>query len=186
MSRQWIVALGLMVASAVSPATAQATTIFMSGEFGIEYRGSGNPPEHDPPLEGLLRFDVRSPPYNPNDSGPDFYWPTRDFEFIFLGRMWDESDVLYCACDYYDEQLRGMAFEFDDGNNYWLLSFNYDDGNFGVVFDIDDIGGAGTSEDGEAGASGDITALHIPEPGTFALLGLGLAGLGFSRRRIAA
>lgn len=57
----------------------------------------------------------------------------------------------------------------------------------GVQFDFADGGNAGGQQLAQAGGGGgagdDAAVVHNPEPGTLALMGLGLAGTAIGRRR---
>ena len=62
------------------------------------------------------------------------------------------------------------------------LDFLNDGTTYSLTIELD------ISHDGDQGdtTSGNLELRHIPEPGTLALFGLGLVGLGFARRRKAA
>ena len=186
-----IAAAVLLLSCALSQG-AHAAFILGGAEFEVAYHGSGEPGDwFDPPLPGLGSFVVRSPPYNPDAVDEDPFPPSEfgvlDFSFTFNGQSWDESDVSICQCSFTPDGFPlGIHFDFDDGVVAWILSWNFEDGNFGFQFHDAELNLGGTSEDGIASGGIDTRFRVLPEPGSSGLLLPGLIVLAAARHRRAA
>lgn len=94
---------------------------------------------------------------------------------------WSYSTVDSCGaqCDLFGVLLGGVEHLLSDPGGLASQSGSFGVGNVPLVFFV-------ASLDGAAGpARVVISALTVPEPGTLALIGLGLAASCFMRRRIA-
>jgi len=81
--------------------------------------------------------------------------------------------------------MRGTNFYFQDARGEFLLWFTGGPGNLWTLKHWSDDAYPFTWEGGVEGVIGRfVGGPALPEPGTLALLGLGLAGLGLSRRRL--
>jgi hypothetical protein len=164
-----LVALAVVCVACFSTG-ARAAAIISEGAFTVDVT---EPPQ--PSGSGF--FEIRSPYFNPNagpdeDPRPPSDWAVLDFEFTFEGVTWDETDITSCEC-YFDEfgNPLGINFAYEGPKGTLLLSWNFEDGNFG----FQGGGFGGTSEDGDVGGAFDsFEARIVPEPGAVGLISLGL------------
>ena len=179
----------IVLLSCALPQAAHAAFILGDAMFEVQYNGSGEDGDwYDPPLLGPGSFRIQSLHYNPDavneDPRPPPEFNVLDFSFSFNGQSWDESDVPICEC-YFDSDGSplGINFHFDDGVASWILSWNFEDGNFGFQFHDATLDAGGTSDDGQVSGLIDTDFRVLPEPGSFALLLLGLAVAALTGRR---
>ena len=178
-----IVAVVLM--GGVFASVAEAAIIRASGTFDVHLRGDEDFGDvFDPPLVGSGSFEIRSRPYDPDDTNFVYDFELLDFDYSLYGFTWDESDIT--ASDFEFDVgggPRDIHLSFDNGVARGGLSWVYEDGAFGMNLSAPNLDSSGSSDGGTAGSEIDVSSVVLPEPGSFGLLGLGLVGLGFGRRR---
>lgn len=131
---------------------------------------------------GQEKFDPQGPPATADATGivTAFQVSHSGIDFTLLDdKDYPESPVIESLDGLINSIIYEAEFTDSSGDSY-LLEIAFNPGRNIVEF-IDPIGNT---------AEGEITAIRqvsqIPEPATFALLTLGLAGLGFTRSRIKA
>lgn len=101
-------------------------------------------------------------------------------DVILLGMDFNAGDDTDCLT-YGDEGPCGTFSLFVDsifaGSFGAVDEFVFDSGIVGTMFEVV------ATQDAAGFAIGSITVAKVPEPGTLALLGAGLLGIGFARRR---
>jgi hypothetical protein len=79
--------------------------------------------------------------------------------------------------------INGSAFSFSAIGTQTIGTLMFAIANAPLILTVNGFAGVGTGMPIAASYSGTVNVTNVPEPGTIALLGLGLFGLGFMRKR---